>query len=49
MAEELLNIRGKISASRPPNVLDMELCVALLARKFVTDMSCPEWVGKNGI
>ena len=49
IAEELLTVRGRISASRPPNVLAMELCVYLPARELVTDMSCPEWVGKNGI
>ena len=37
IAEELLNVRGRISASRPPNVLALELCVAFAARKFVTD------------
>jgi hypothetical protein len=26
VAEELLNVRGKITASRPPNVLGLELC-----------------------
>ena len=30
VAEELLNARGRISASRPPNVLTLDLCVALL-------------------
>jgi hypothetical protein len=28
VANELLNVRGKMSASRPPNVLALELCVA---------------------
>lgn len=37
VAEELLNVRGKISASRPPNVLALELCVALPTPKFVTN------------
>ena len=26
IAEELLNARGKVTASRPPNVLGLELC-----------------------
>jgi hypothetical protein len=48
VAEELLNVRGKISASRPPNVLAMELCVALPTRKLVIDrvlsrMGWDEW------
>ena len=30
VAEELLNVRGKISASRPPNVLVLELYVRSL-------------------
>ena len=39
VAEELLNVRGRVSASRPPNVLVMELCVALLTRKRVIHLS----------
>ena len=36
-AEELLNARGRISASRPPNILTLDLCVALLpAEVFLT-------------
>ena len=49
IAEELLNVRGRISASRPPNVLAMELCVARPTPKLGTEMPCPEWAGKNGI
>ena len=29
IAEELLNVRGRVSAARPPNVLGLELCAAL--------------------
>jgi len=49
VAEELLNLRGKISASRPPNVLALELCVAFPTRKPIIDKSCLEWAGTSGI
>ena len=48
VAEELLNMRGGISAGRPPNVLVMELCVAFPTRKLVIDKLCLEWAGTNG-
>ena len=47
-AEELLNVRGRISASRPPNVLALELCVGLPTHKLVIDTSL-EWAGVSGI
>jgi len=47
-AEELLNVRGKITASRPPNVLAMELCATLPAHKVVIDVSYLEWAGMSG-
>ena len=49
IAEELLNVRGRLSASRPPNVLAIELCGALPTRKLIIDKSCVEWAGVNGI
>jgi len=50
VAEELLNVRGKISAGRPYNLLVMELCVAFPTSNLVIiDRLCPEWAGKNGI
>jgi len=48
VAEELLNMRGSISAGRPPSVLVMELCVAFPTRKLVIDQLCLEWAGTNG-
>ena len=50
VAEELLNVRGRISAGRPFNLLVMELCVALPICQFVIiDKLRPEWVGANGV
>ena len=49
IAEELLNVRGRVSAGRPPNVLGLELCGDMLTRKVITDESCIEWAGMNGI
>jgi len=49
VAEELLNVRGRISASRPPNVLALELCVALPTNKLDIDTSYLEWAGMSGI
>jgi hypothetical protein len=39
IAEELLNVRGRISASRPPNVLVLELYVAFPTHKLVINKS----------
>ena len=49
IAEELLNARGRVSAGRPPNVLGLELCGDMPTRKVITDKSCTEWAGMNGI
>ena len=49
IAEELLNVRGKVTASRPQNVLGLELCGALPTRKLIIDKLCTEWAGTNGI
>ena len=37
IAEELLNVRGRLSANRPPNVLGLELCGNMLTRKVIID------------
>ena len=44
-AEELLNVRGKITANRPPNVLAMELCVPLPTHRLVIDVSYQNGLG----
>jgi hypothetical protein len=49
VAEELLNVRGKISAGRAPNVLAEELCVAFLTRKRAIDKVYLEWAWLSGI
>ena len=49
IAEELLNVRGRVSSSRPPNVLGLELCGNMPTFKVITDASCIEWAGMNGI
>ena len=49
VAEELLNVRGRISASRAPNVLARELCVAFPMSKLVINASCPGWARTSGI
>ena len=49
IAEELLNVRGRVSSGRPPNVLGLELCVAMPIRKLIIDKLCIEWAGVNGI
>jgi hypothetical protein len=49
VAEELLNVRGKISAGRPPNVLVQELCVAFPTRSRAIDRVYLEWAGLSGI
>jgi hypothetical protein len=49
VAEELLNVRGRISASRPHNVLALELYVAFPTYKLVIIQLCPGWTGMNGI
>jgi len=38
MAEDPLNVRGKISSSSPPNVLVLELCVTSPMSKLVTNV-----------
>jgi hypothetical protein len=48
-AEELLNMRGRISAGRPPNVLVQELCVAFPSGKRAIDKVYLEWAGLSGI
>ena len=37
IAEELLNVRGRVSAGRPPNVLGLELCGDMPTCKVITD------------
>jgi len=50
VAEELLNVRGRISAGRPPNLLFMELYVSFPTCKLaIIDELCLEWAGTNGI
>jgi len=50
VAEELLNVRGRISAGRPSNVLVTELCVALPTWKLIIiDKPRPGWAGTNGV
>jgi hypothetical protein len=49
VAEELLNVRGGISAGRPPNVMVQELCVAFPTRKRVIDKSYLEWACLSGM
>jgi hypothetical protein len=49
VAEELLNVRGRISAGRPPNVLVQELCVAFPTRSRAIDRVYLEWAGLSGI
>ena len=46
VAEELLNARGKISASRPRNVLALELCVSFLTGKLAIDESFQDGLGR---
>ena len=49
IAEELLNVRNKISAGRPPNVLAIELCGTVPTRKLSIDKPRIEWAGTTGI
>ena len=49
IAEELLNMRGRLSAGRPSNVLAIELCGALPSRKLIIDKLRIEWAGTTGI
>jgi len=50
VAEELLNVRGRFSDSRPYNVLFMELYVAFpTCNLVIIDKLCPEWAGTNGL
>jgi hypothetical protein len=49
MAEELLNVRGRISASRPSNTLVLELYVAFPTHKLDTDGPRQGWAGTNGM
>jgi len=49
IAEELLTVRGRVTSSRPPNVLGLELYGALPSRKLVIDEPRIEWAGTNGI
>jgi hypothetical protein len=50
VAEELLNVRGGISAGRPPNVLVQELCVAFPTRKRrAIDKSYLGWASLSGM
>jgi hypothetical protein len=46
VAEELLNVRGRISAGRPPNILGTELYVALSTRKPAINKSYQNGLGR---
>ena len=49
IAEELLNVRGRVSSSRPPNVLGLELYATSPTRQLTINDPCIEWAGTNGV
>jgi hypothetical protein len=49
VAEELLNVRGGMSAGRPRNVLVEELCVVFPTRRRAIDKVYLEWAGRSGM